>query len=188
MALLAYFKRLYPVDFELEMTLDRLSESRQYSKGDIIFEPKNYLKHIYFVESGFTRVFYHKNEKDITHYFCGPGTFSTGIDSVFHGKPSLFGFQALSNTRITLLPFEPIQVLAERNIIVNKMIQNVMLDSLISFSNRFYHIQFQSAAERYKNLLAENPELLQNVSLGHIASYLGISQQTLSVIRGQVDY
>ena len=188
MTLLAYFKSLYPVDFELEMTLDRLTESRQYNKGDIIFEPNTYLKHIYFVESGFTRVFYHKNNKDITHYFCEPATFSTGIDSVFHGKSSLFGFQALSNSRVTLLPFGPIQVLAERNIVVNKMIQNVMLDSLISFSNRFYHTQFQTAAERYKSLLVENPELLQNASLGHIASYLGISQQTLSVIRGQIDY
>ncbi|VTP98274.1 Uncharacterised protein [Sphingobacterium daejeonense] len=74
--------------------------------------------------------------------------------------------------------------LAKTDITMNKIIQSVLLDSLINFSNRFYNTQFETAHERYNALIEENPELFQNASLGNIASYLGISQQTLSVIRG----
>ncbi len=45
--------------------------------------------------------------------------------------------------------------------------------------------QFRTAAERYADLLEQNPQLLQRVALGHIASYLGITQVTLSRVRAQ---
>ncbi len=184
MTLLEHFKNLYQIDEELEIFFDSISETKEYVKGDLIFEPNSYLKHIYFIESGFTRVYYHKNQKDITHYFFGEGTFSTGIESVFYQKPCLFGFQALATSRITLIPFAPIRDMANKSIIMNRIIEKILLDNLISFSKRFYNSQFETAQERYVSLLTENPSLLQNASLGHIASYLGVSQQTLSVIRG----
>lgn len=186
MTALEHFKRLYAIDDDLILLFSRIIETKEFHKGDIIFEPDSYLKYIYFIESGMTRIFYYKNNRDITHYFFGPNTFSTGIESVFYQKPSLFGFQALTSCKISLIPFQQINELAKSHIVVNQIIQKALLDSLISFSNRFYRTQFQSALERYQFLLAENPELLQSASLGHIASYLGISQQTLSVIRGQV--
>ena len=124
------------------------------------------MKYIYFIESGFTRIFYYKNDRDITHYFFGPNTFSTGIESVFYQKPSLFGFQALTSCKISFIPFQQIFELAKTHIVVNQIIQKALLDSVISFSNRFYNTQFQTAMERYQLPLSENPELLQNASLG----------------------
>ncbi|HLS38016.1 MAG TPA: Crp/Fnr family transcriptional regulator [Sphingobacterium bovisgrunnientis] len=184
MTLIEHFKNLYQIDDELEEFFDSISETREFAKGEFIFEPNSYLRHIYFVESGFTRVYYYKNRKDITHYFFGENTFSTGIESVFYQKPSLFGFQALAPSKITLLPFAPIREMANKSITMNHIIEKILLDNLISFSKRFYNSQFETAHERYESLLIENPSLLQNASLGHIASYLGVSQQTLSVIRG----
>lgn len=184
MTLIEHFKNLYNIDEEMEIFFDSISETKEYAKGDLIFEPNSYLKHIYFIESGFTRVFYYKNRKEITHYFFGENTFSTGIESVFYQKPSLFGFQALAPCRINLLPFTPIRELANKSITMNHIIQKILLDNLISFSKRFYNSQFETAHERYVSLLKDNPSLLQNATLGHIASYLGVSQQTLSVIRG----
>ena len=184
MTLIEHFKTLYHVDDELELFFESISETREYAKGDLIFEPNSYLKHIYFIESGFKRVYYYKNRKDITHYFFGENSFSTGIESVFYQKPSLFGFQALAPSRITLLPFGPIRELSNQSITMNHIIEKILLDNLIDFSKRFYNSQFETAHERYESLLKENPTLLQNASLGHIASFLGVSQQTLSVIRG----
>lgn len=184
MQLISFLKSLHPINDELELFFDSISETKEYNKGDIIFNPGCYLKHIYFVETGFTRVFYFKETKDITHYFFGENTFSTAVESVFYQKPSLVGFQALTHSRITHFPFSAIQELSNINIDVNHLIQKILSDMLIAFSKRFYNSQFETAHERYQSLMEENPELLQNVSLGHIASYLGVSQQTLSVIRG----
>jgi len=184
MRLLTYFKSLYRIDEELEEFFNRIAVSKVYHKGDVIFEPGAYLRHVYFIEEGFARVYYYKNGKDVTHYFFGPQTFSTGIESVFYRKPSLFGLQATVESRIVTFPLAPIQELAETHITVNHIIQKILLDTLIDFSKRFYNSQFETAQERYNALLKENPQLFQNASLGHIASYLGVSQQTLSVIRG----
>jgi len=185
MTLLDYFRESYQINDELELFFDQHIELKEFQKGDIIFEPDSHLRYIYFIESGFTRIYYFKNGKDITHYFFGPNSFSTGIESVFYGKPSIFGFQALAPSRIWMVPFNPIAELAKTDITVNQIIQKVLLDSLINFSNRFYKTQFETAQERYQTLIEENPALFQNASLGHIASYLGISQPTLSVIRGK---
>lgn len=185
MTLLDYFRESYQINDELELFFDQHMELKEFQKGDIIFEPDSHLRYIYFIDSGFTRIYYFKNGKDITHYFFGPNSFSTGIESVFYGKPSIFGFQALAPSRIWMIPFNPIAELAKTDITVNQIIQKVLLDSLINFSNRFYKTQFETAQERYQTLIEENPALFQNASLGHIASYLGISQPTLSVIRGK---
>ena len=184
MTLIDYLKQEYRINEDLEIFFDSISETKTYQKGDVIFEPGSYLKHIYFIESGFTRIFYFKNRKDITHYFFAPQTLSTAIESVMYHKPSYVGFQALAPSRISILPFAPVKELAETNITVNQIIQKILLDMLIAFSKRFYNNQFETAHERYQSLIVENPELFQNASLGHIASYLGVSQQTLSVIRG----
>lgn len=185
MAILEYFRERYRISDELERFFDSVMEIRDYAKGEVVFEPDSYLKNIYFVESGFTRIYYYKNRRDITHYFFGPNTFSTGIESVFYGKPSIFGFQTLAPSRICRIPFAPVQELARKDVKINQIIQSVLLDNLINFSNRFYNMQFETAYERYATLIQENPQLFQNASLGHIATYLGVSQQTLSVIRAQ---
>lgn len=184
MTIIEHFKKHYHINTELEEFFNAIYHVKEYQKGDYIFEPNTYLKHIYFIESGFTRVFYTKNNKDITHYFFGANTFSTGIESVFYQKPTLFGFQALMPCKIAILPFSQIREKCNSDITMNHIIEKILLDNLIAFSKRFYNSQFETAQERYESLLNDNPELLQNASLGHIASYLGISQQTLSVIRG----
>jgi len=51
---------------------------------------------------------------------------------------------------------------------------------------RYVNAQFKTAAERYEQLLNESPHILERVSLGQIASYLGISQETLSRIRSRI--
>ncbi len=185
MDLISNFKQLYHIDDFLEAYLDKIIETKSFQKGDIIFEPGAYLRYIYFIEEGFTRIYYYKNRRDITHSFFAANSFSTGIESVFYKKPSMFGFQALTASRISYMPFAAIEELAKTNITMNQIVQKVLLDNLIHFSTRFYNTQFETAHERYASLIKENPELFQNATLGHIASYLGISQQTLSVIRGQ---
>lgn len=184
MKLIEYFKSLYQIDDELVLFFENAAVTKDYAKGEVIFEPNSYLRYIYFIEEGFTRVFYYKGEKEITHYFFGANTFCTGVESVFYQKPSLFGFQTLAPSRITMIPYTPLRVLADSSITINHIIEKILLDNLIQFSKRFYNSQFETAQERYESLLRENPQLLQNASLGHIASYLGVSQQTLSVIRG----
>jgi hypothetical protein len=55
----------------------------------------------------------------------------------------------------------------------------------LDLMERTYCLQFQSAKESYEHLIQTHPQLIKRASLGHIASYLGISQETLSRIRAK---
>ena len=57
---------------------------------------------------------------------------------------------------------------------------------LMKMEEQLISRQFRTAKERYKQLLKDNPSLIQRVQLGHIASYLGITQVSLSRIRGEI--
>lgn len=186
MDFISYLDSLHCLDEELRLLFEQHSITKKFKKNDVIFKPGSYLKHVYFIESGITRAYYYKGSKEITHCFFGENKFCTGVESVYYNKPSLFGFQALTPSSITLIPFELMQELKRKRIEFNEIIEKILLDNLIEFSKRLYNNQFETAQDRYMNLLKDNPELLQNVSLGHIASYLGITQQTLSVIRASI--
>ena len=57
---------------------------------------------------------------------------------------------------------------------------------LVKTEERLISRQFRTAKERYKEILKDNPDLIQRVQLGHIASYLGITQVSLSRIRAEI--
>ncbi|MEO7312785.1 MAG: hypothetical protein ABIX01_20545 [Chitinophagaceae bacterium] len=56
----------------------------------------------------------------------------------------------------------------------------------IRLEERYVNAQFKTARERYENLLLQNLHILERVALGCIASFLGISQETLSRVRSQL--
>jgi hypothetical protein len=66
---------------------------------------------------------------------------------------------------------------------MEKFIRLLLINVLQIVAEKLYSIQFQTALERYKSLIESQPDILLRAPLGHIASYLGITQQTLSVIR-----
>ena len=66
---------------------------------------------------------------------------------------------------------------------MEKFIRLLLVNILHTIAEKLYAIQFQTAQDRYKTLLETQPDILLRAPLGHIASYLGITQQTLSVIR-----
>jgi len=68
---------------------------------------------------------------------------------------------------------------------IERLVRRAYENYYIRLEERFVNAQFKTAAERYQNLLQQTPHILERVPLGYIASYLGISQETLSRIRGR---
>jgi hypothetical protein len=68
---------------------------------------------------------------------------------------------------------------------MERFVRMIFINTLKLTSDRLYSLQFQTAEDRYKFMMQEHPNIILRAPLGHIASYLGITQQTLSVIRGK---
>ncbi|PRD47457.1 Crp/Fnr family transcriptional regulator [Sphingobacterium haloxyli] len=185
MQLIPYLKTTFGLTDDLLVYLEQVSVTKTYEKKAVILDAGHYSRNVFFIEQGLVRMFYYKLDKDITHYFFSEQTFAAGTESVFYHKKSMYGIEALEPSTITLIPFDAIAKLASRSIAMNRLIQTILLQALIGFSTRLQSLQFETAQERYQNLMEQHPNILLRAPLGDIASYLGISQQTLSVIRAQ---
>lgn len=171
--------------------LIRSGKQKIFAKNELILAPFQPSREVYFIEEGLAKMFYDKDARSVTHSFVTENQF-IGRSDVFLENSSKrnnqYGLMALeNNTVVYQLSFSKIKSLARTSLEMNKLIQAILLHHLRNFSNRLSNLQFENAAERYKLLMDATPEIILRASLGDIASYLGISQQTLSVIRSQVE-
>ncbi|MBS1757299.1 MAG: Crp/Fnr family transcriptional regulator [Bacteroidetes bacterium] len=166
---------------ELSKTIHR----KIYSKKEIILPIDNNSKQIYFIEKGIARVFYAKKEKDVTLYFLIENKFGLPIDSIFFNQICKFGIEALTETSVVKIAYEHWENIVRQNPALQNFSQQLMILYIKNATDRIYNIKFQTPKERYDTLLSEFPGIFLQVPLGHIASYLGITQETLSRLRAK---
>ena len=167
------------------VALDEAFKLEQLPKGHRLFLPESQSNKVYFIEKGLARTYYLKDSKDITHYFFKENSFTMPIDSIFYNQPVNFGLELLENSIIRSIPYPELEKYIDLHPAIEKLMRVLLIDILKSFSDMVNAFQFQSAQERYKSMLENHPDILLRAPLGHIASYLGVTPQTLSVIRAQ---
>ena len=101
-------------------------------------------------------------------------------------KPSAETIQALEDCEVQQLSYAALQNLYIHFPETERIGRIITESYYIKLEERMLNMQFKTAKERYDKLLRSNASLLQRASLGQIASYLGITQETLSRIRAEV--
>jgi CRP-like cAMP-binding protein len=155
-------------------------------RGGLILKYGEICRHIYFVNRGFVRIFYYKNGKDVTEWFADEKQFFFSITSYFRSEPSQLIIEAIEDCEIIRLSKEGQDRLKRTNLEISNLIIGFYTRSLMLSQNRMDSIQFETAANRYHNLLEQQPNILNKVPLQHVASFLGITQETLSRIRASI--
>ncbi len=156
---------------------------KKVPKGDHILKFGETCRHIYFVNKGYVRIYYFKDGKDITEWFADEKQFFFSIKSYFEQSPSKLIIEALEDCEIILLSKEGQDRLRKSNLEISNLIIAFYSGSLIHSQKRMESMQFENASNRYRHLLSQQPNILKKVPLQHIASFLGITQETLSRIR-----
>jgi len=185
----AYLNLLSEVSFLSETSKTELLDHikiKHVAKSDFLLKHGEVCKHIYYVNKGFVRIFYYKNGKNITEWFANEGHFCFSITSFFEGVPSKLVLEALEDSEIILLSKTGLERLKKTNIEIANLLIEFFSSSLILSQKRMESLQFETAKQRYSNLLKEQPSILNRVPLQYIATYLGITQETLSRIRSKV--
>ena len=141
---------------------------------------------IYFVQDGTARIHYNKEDKDVTEYFAFENDLIIRAESLFTGKPSHKAIQAISDTTFIAIPANPLFELFERYLDVERLFRKVVERSYVDTINRLESLQFHTAEDRYQALIKKSPAVVREIPLKHIASYLGITQVSLSRIRATI--
>lgn len=185
MEILEFLSNKTELSDEIRMLFQAEIKMESYKKGQHITTPGNYNRNIFFLESGLARIYYTKDEKTITHIFIDQNQMFCNIEVIYYNEISHYGIECIEDCVVSTMNYERVFELAKSYPIIDEITRNILIESLHRLSNRLRSMQLQTAEERYNQLLTNYPEILQRAPLGHIASFLGISQPTLSVIRGK---
>jgi len=141
--------------------------------------------YIYFIEKGVARIYYYKNGKEITEWIAMDQQFFLSITSFFQRTPSHLIIQTIEPSEVYGIHHDDFMSLADKYHDVERLLRKMVTASLILSQIRMDSIQFESAQQRYEKLLQTTPQIVQRVPLTYIASFLGITLETLSRIRSQ---
>lgn len=139
--------------------------------------------HIFFIEKGIARIYYHKNDKEITEWIAMDQSFFLSIISFFERTPSKLIVQTIEPAVVMGIHYNDLTALAAAHHDIETLYRKMMSFSLILSQHRMESIQFETAQQRYSKLMKNSPGIIQRVPLTYIASFLGVTLETLSRIR-----
>jgi CRP-like cAMP-binding protein len=158
---------------------------RVIKKKTVFLKLNDIENHISFIESGIVRLYIPKEnpEKEITFGFSFKNQFISAYDSFLTQKPSAYQLQALTETTILSITYDDLQEVYKTTQIGN-LIGRLTAERLFLLkSKREQNLLNLTAEERYIKLFKERPELIKDIPLKYISSYIGVTAQALSRIR-----
>ncbi len=186
MSLEKFINEIVPVPKE---SLDKIKESFEkieLPKGHKLIEQGRTCKYLYFIEKGLGRSYFiNEKGKDITAWFFAEDDVMTVVESFFQQKPSMYEIELLEDTVLYRISYRELQKLFDKYHLVERFGRLLSIKLLIDVAHKLNALQFQTAKQRYRFLIEKYPNIAYRAPLGHIASYLGITQETLSRIRSQ---
>ena len=154
-------------------------------KGHILVKQNTICNYVYFIEKGLTRTYYLNDGKDITDWLSAENSFACSIVSFITRTPDRRIIELLEPSILWALHYDDLEQLYKQYHEIERLGRHLVSFGLIQVQQRFDDLHFASALQRYQTLMKTNPTFIQRVPLGMIASYLGITQETLSRIRAQ---
>lgn len=181
--LLQYFNQFHQLSKEAEQALIEISDELKVKKSTVIQDIGQTCKTIYFIKSGVARIYYFKEDTEITESFAFENSILARIESLFRNKPSRKAIQLLEDSELIAINANLLFKLYDKFPEIERLFRLIFESAYVDTVNRIETIQFHTAEERYKMLLNESADVIKRVPLKHIASYLGITPVSLSRIR-----
>ena len=154
-------------------------------KDHFLLREQSIADYIYFIQKGVARIYYYKNGKEITEWIALDQQFFLSITSFFERTPSHLIIQTIEPSEVYGIHYNDFMTLADKYHDIERFLRKMITRSLILSQVRMDSIQFETAQQRYEGLVKNLPNILQRVPLSYIASFLGVTLETLSRIRSQ---
>lgn len=157
-----------------------------FKRGKLVLKAGEVCGYVYFIKKGVVRGFIKEGTREITTWITAEGEMVTSISGLDNQEPSIENMQALENCELLALSFPDLQELYDRfpesNITVRKLLQQYYRDA----EGRAFIARLTNAENKYKLFLNRYEHLANRIPLKYIASFLGITLETLSRVRKKI--
>lgn len=183
--LILIIKSFQELDLKTEQAIKKSFAEEIFKKGEFLVEETKVCNKIYFIKSGAVRRFCIEDGVEVTKWIYTDNQFVTSMSSFFEQKPSFENFQTCEETILYSLSYSDEQTLLEYPLFIKFHIKQ--LRHYLSKLNEFNHLfRLMTAEKKYLFLLESFPQIIKKGKLKHIASLIGVSQETLSRIRASI--
>lgn len=157
-----------------------------FSKKELLIKKGQTENHLSFIEKGTVRMFTPREENDLTFGFVFQHQFVSAYDSFLTQTPCKYQIEALAETTVWRINHSDLNKIYKHTKIGNEIGRKNAESLFLIKSARELSLLELSAKERYEKLFSERPQLIKEIPLKYIASYIGITPQALSRIRSQI--
>ncbi len=181
--LLNLVHEMIDIDNADEEMMEIFFESVNCEKGHLLEVENKPVKYLYFINSGFIRIFYNEDGNQVTTHINCPSGFITSFNSFVNGTVSTDNIECITSCDVLRITKNDLDILCQKSPKWADFARITYEQSVIYNEQRTKDIINLSAEERYLKILKYNPDIIQNVPLQYIASFIGIKPESLSRIR-----
>lgn len=166
--------------------LQRCLTEVSYPKGFRVLERGKVEKNIFFIKKGIVRAYTSVDGKEITFWFGKEGATIVSLKGYVNDEPGYETMELMEDSVLYKLERKQLKALFLDDLHIANWGRRYAEMELLATEERLISMLSAIASERYKELLEKEPDLLQRLPLGSIATYLGVTQASLSRIRAKI--
>ena len=178
-----HFEKYIKVNDLLRAELTNRVSLVTYQKNDLIIDASIVSTKSYYILEGLTRTYFIKDGKEINEYFSSSNEWANSPRSWRTGKTDIYYVSAIEETTALCIHANDMHFLFENFPEMDRYGRLSMATLLDHLMERIASFRFTSAKEKYLHFKQTYPDIHHRIPLGMVASYLGISQETLSRLR-----
>ena len=183
--MLKYFENYATLSKTSKQKILESIKKKHFHRKTLLHEHHTVCNYFYYIKKGIVRIYYYKKDYEVTDGFIMENTPITAADSFFSRKPSFYNIELLEDSEIEYIHYFDMEKLFTTCPEMERIGRLITLEYLNFIMERVKSLQFETAQTRYDKLITEQPDVLLRAPLGMIASFLGITQETLSRIRSK---
>ena len=183
--IISSIRNVCPVSDSSIEALTRHMKLLKLPKKTVLIKSGEIDKNYYFIEKGITRSYCLIDGEETTTWFSTEGDVTFSMLSCYENKAGYEYVDLLEDAVIYSIPIHALNTLYETNIEIANWSRLLHQKAFLDLELRHIALITQSAKERYENFICEKADLFKRVNLGYIASFLGVTQVTLSRLRAE---
>lgn len=152
-------------------------------KNEILLDEGQHCNTLFLVDTGILRNYYNNNASDQNLAFTLESQFCTSFEAYLNKEPSKIIIESLENSFVWKIDTRGLVRANSSNPNFSTFVRRLAIRILFATEEHYNMMMMNSPADRYRYIVENRPELLQRISLSHLASYIGITRETLSRIR-----